>query len=436
MNSQFSILNSQFSPTTSLNPVRTVLPNGLTVISEPMPHLRSITLSIWLRAGSRHEPPQLNGVTHFIEHLLFKGTKRRTAQQIAIESDNLGGQVDAFTSRECTGFHIQTLDSRLAEGFDLLADLLLSPKFAADDFERERKVILEEMKMIEDSPEELVFEKFIGNFWPGHPLGFPIEGTEETVGSFSLKAVKTYYKSILKPQNLVISAAGNLEHGKLLELAERFFGGLKPSAQELTETAPATNRFLDNISKSGEQTHVVLGLPCPALLDEERPASNVLATLLGGGLSSRLFLKIREEEGLAYNIYSDIYGFRDVGCLLIYAATSPENLKRTVSLICAEIKKLAAQPIPVEEIERAKNQMLANFVLGLESSAARAGHLGRQEILYRELYSLDELTREIAAVTTDEVQRLVQSMFSHGALSCTALGPLGRRKITQDLISL
>jgi predicted Zn-dependent peptidase len=408
--------------------IRTELPNGLVILTERMTSIRSVTLGIWLRAGSRHEPPHLNGITHFLEHLLFKGTKNRSTRQIAIESDHLGGAVDAFTMRECTGFHIQTLDHRLAEGFDLLADLVLNPLFDPEELERERKVILEEMKMVEDTPDELVFEKFTARFWNGHGLGRPIEGTAETVESFTRDGVRQYFEKIFIPANFVITAAGNLEHDQIVELANRYFGSLPAGTAPLEEDLPHPTLFVDAINKPYEQAHLILGVVAPPLLSNFRFTCNLLSTVLGGGLSSRLFQRIREEEGLAYTVYSDVNAVHDAGCLNIYAAVSPANLRRTVELIMAEISALVHDGVSDEELQRAREQLLTGILLALESSASRAAHLARQEIVYQKVTTTEEIIQEINAVTANDVKHLAEHLFQTGKIACLTLGP-GRKAV-------
>jgi len=281
----------------------TRLPNGITVLTEHMLGLRSVTAGIWVRRGSRHETPELNGICHFIEHAVFKGTERRTARDIAVESDRLGGNLDAFTTHEMTGFAIKVADKSLPAAFDLIADLLAHPRFDQSDLEREQKVVLEEMKMVEDTPDELLGELFNAAYFPGHPLGRPIEGTEDTVSSFDHQTISSFHAREFSPENLVVAAAGNVEHERLVDLVEKSFGNSanngrdsNPAGQAPTAAAP----ILIEQKKELEQAHLILAAPWPDAKDDDRYAGSLLASVIGGGTSSRLWQTIREERGLAY----------------------------------------------------------------------------------------------------------------------------------------
>ena len=325
----------------------TKLPNGITVLSEHMPGLRSVTAGIWVRRGSRHETAKLNGICHFIEHAVFKGTQSRTARDIAIESDRLGGHLDAFTTHEMTGFAVKVADQSLPEAFDLLADLLSNPRFEPEDLEREQKVILEEMKMVEDTPDEFLGELFNAAYFPNHPLGRPIEGTRETVSSFDRETIAAFHAREFSSANLVVAAAGNVEHERLVDLVARSLNGSAreesgTSAAQTKPPAPAAPILIEQ-KKELEQAHLVIAAPWPDAKSNERYAASLLSSVMGGGTSSRLWQTIREERGLAYSVGAGGSTFSDVGVFTIYAGTSPEHLDEVVDLALEELRRVVSK---------------------------------------------------------------------------------------------
>ena len=410
-----------------MNQVRTTrLPNGLTILSEHMPELRSISLGIWLRRGSRHETSALNGMCHFIEHALFKGTQRRTAHELATESDRLGGQFDAYTSHEMTGFVAKVVDTEMPRAFDLLADLVLNPRFDADDLVKEQKVIIEEMKMIEDTPEELLTELFHAAYFPNHSLGRPIEGTEQTVSTFDSSITADFHKRNFIPSNLVVAAAGNVEHNRLVELVtQAFIGEEKSSEPEFASPAPAVAApILIERKTELEQAHLIIAAPWPSAKDPDRYAASMLGTIIGGGTSSRLWQSIREERGLAYSIGAGGNTFSDVGMFTIYAGTSPAQMDEVFDLSLHELRRIVREPVPEDELELAKQQAISSVLLSLESSGNRVSALARQEIIHGRRISPDEIIRAVQSVSSNDVQRLAQSSFTTPALSVGALGNL------------
>jgi predicted Zn-dependent peptidase len=415
---------------------REVLPNGLTVITEQMEHIRSISIGIWVKAGSRDEDPQWNGISHFIEHMVFKGTKNRSAEQIARQVDSIGGNMDAFTAKECICFNIKVLDEHLPIALDVLSDLVLNPVFDVQDISRERGVILEEIKMEEDNPDYLVHEIFTQNFWKDHPLGKPILGTRDTVKKFEQPVVLGSYSQSFAPGNLIVSAAGHLDHAQFVELAAKHFSHMKPFRNGFHSHPPkVVPRIIMRNKKSLEQVQICIGVPSHSIAHEKRYASYVLNTLLGGGMSSRLFQNIRERQGLAYAIYSDLNPYRDTGCLCVYAGTSRESAERVVGSVVSEFRKLKSEPIPEEELRRAKDQLKGSLMLSLESSTARMSNLARQEMYFDRFYGLDELIEKIGSITSEDLQEMANDYFRSDSIAVTVLGNLNGLKISRDQLA-
>jgi predicted Zn-dependent peptidase len=404
----------------------TRLPNGLTILTEHMPGLRSVSLGIWVRRGSRHESESLNGICHFIEHALFKGTHRRSAHEIASESDRLGGQLDAYTTHEMTGFAMKVVDTELERAFDLLADLLLHPRFNEDDLVKEQRVIIEEMKMIEDTPDELLNELFHAAYFPNHSLGRPIEGTEQTVSSFDQAKTVEFHRSNFAPHNLVIAAAGNILHNQLVELVARAFADVNGQAagHNASQSPDVAAPILIERKNELEQVHLIIAAPWPSAKSADRYAASMLGTIIGGGTSSRLWQSIREDRGLAYSIGAGGITYTDVGMFTIYAGTSPTQIDQVLDLSLKEVRRIVREPVAEAELQLAKDQSISSVLLSLESSSARVGALARQEIVHGRRISPDEIIRLVEAVTVADVQRVAQSCFTTPALSLGALGNL------------
>ena len=404
---------------------KTALPNGLVVISEQMPHVRSVSVGMWVRTGSRREPAELNGISHFIEHMVFKGTERRTAEEIARAVDSVGGLLDAFTAKEMICFNTKVLDEHLAVALDVLSDLVLRPLFAEEDIEKEKSVVLEEIKMDQDNPDTLVHEIFTQNFWRGHGLGKPILGTRETVPEFNRAAVQDCYGRWYAPNNMVITAAGHLEHARLLELVEKEFGGLRRGEDGEADAAPATHARITTRSKRDlEQVHICLGVPSFPLAHEKRYAGAVLNTILGGGMSSRLFQNIRERQGLAYAVFSEINPYRDTGLHSIYAGTALAKAGQVVRLVVDELRKLKEEPVGEEELRRGKDHLKGSLLLSLESTTSRMSNLARQEIYFGRFFSTDEIIAQIEAVTAEQLQQIARDLFRQERIAVTVLGNL------------
>jgi predicted Zn-dependent peptidase len=412
---------------------RTVLPNGLIVLTERMEHMRSVAMGVWTKTGSRCEPAETTGISHFVEHMLFKGTHSRSAQNIAREMDSIGGNLDAFTGKETICFNVKSLAEHVPIALDVLADLVLNPLFAAPDIERERDVILEEIKIDEDNPDILVHELFTQSFWKNHPLGMPILGTNASVARLDQGNLFDYHKARFRGGNMVLSAAGNLNHDSFTEaIAARFsavsVGGSLPELDAPEASAGVVLRK----KKALEQVQICLGVPAPPITDENRHAAILLNTVLGGGMSSRLFQTIREERGMAYSIYSDLSPYRDTGTLCVFAGTSANKALEVVSLILAEFTKLKQAPMPADELKRAKDQMKGNMLMGLESSNARMANLARQEMYFHEFFTVDEIIAKVDAVSAEDVQAMAQRLFDPARIAVTLLGRLDGVKLKQS----
>ena len=418
------------------NARRTVLPNGLTVISEEMPHIRSISAGVWIRTGSRHEAPEVNGISHFAEHMVFKGTTTRTAEMIARQVDSFGGNLDAFTAKECVCFNVKVLDEHLGDAMDVLSDLVLNPSFNDVDVKKERGVIMEEIKMDEDNPDYLVHEIFVQSFWKDHPLGRPILGTRDTVRKFGPELLFDYYKARFQAGNIVIAAAGNLKHDAFLELVTRKFSHLPALRSELQDVAPhPIAKISMRNKKSLEQVQLCIGVPSYSISHEKRYSSFILNTLLGGGMSSRLFQNIREKQGLVYSIFSELNPYRDTGCLAVYAGTSKESAPKVVQSVLREFRDLKEVPVTTEELVRAKAQLKGSLMLSLESSMARMSNLARQEMYYDRFYGMNEITDRIEAVQVEDVQKVAQEFFIADQIAVTVLGNLTGLKLSRDQIA-
>jgi predicted Zn-dependent peptidase len=412
-----------------INQIRSAkLENGLTVLTEHMPGLRSVSLGIWVRRGSRHETPELNGISHFIEHAVFKGTARRSTLDIAIESDRLGGNIDAYTSHETTGFSMKVVDESLPRAFDLLSDMLAHPRFDDEDLAREQRVIIEEMKMVEDTPDELLGELFNAAYFPNHPLGLPIEGTEKTVSSFGRCQTAAYHAREYGPRNLVIAAAGNVRHEQLVELAERAFAESQGRSGDtddvrLAEPVRAAPILIETKGEL-EQAHLIIAAPWPSATSADRYAANLLGSVIGGGTSSRLWQSIREERGLAYSVGAGVSAFSDTGVFTIYAGTSPEQLDEVLDLSLAELRRVVSEIVNDDELRLAKDQAISSILLGLESSSVRAGTLARQEIIHRRHISPEEIIRRLEEVTPGQLQEVARRFFKSESMALGALGNL------------
>ena len=404
---------------------RCIFDNGLRLLTESMPDVRSVSLGVWLRRGSRHEGEADAGIAHFTEHMLFKGTASRTAEEVAQQVDSMGGQLDAFTAKEFASYYVKVLDEHLPRAVDLLADLLRRPAFRPDDVEREKKVVLEEIKMVEDMPDDLVHELFTRSFWPDHPLGRSILGSPASVGGITGAALRAYFGRAYVAGNLVVAAAGNVEHAAVRDLIGRAFGDLPAAKEPADETSPTARAGVVVRSKEIEQSHVCLGTQAHAQGHDDRYAGYVLNTVLGGSISSRLFQNVREKRGLAYAVSSGLESYRDAGMLTVYAGCDAASTPEVVDLVVAELRDLRDRPIAAGELQRAKDHLKGNLVLGLESTTNRMSQLARSEIYFGRQIDLDESLDRLDGVAAADVQRVAADLFSNGNLAATVVGPEG-----------
>ena len=409
------------------------LKNGVRVISEEMGHVRSVSLGVWIRTGSRRETSQENGISHFIEHMLFKGTKNRSAEEIARSVDSIGGGLDAFTAKEMVSYNTKVLDEHLPIAFDVLADMVRNPLFREEDIEKEKGVILEELKMDVDNPEYLLHDIFSSNFYKDHPLGKPIIGSKDTIRAFDRDMIDSYFQRYYSPSNILITAAGNLNHAELVELARQHFEDLPVNNLLAPEVAPVPHaRLVFRNKTSLEQTHLYMGVPAYPFPHELRFACYTLNTILGGGMSSRLFQNIREKQGLAYAVYSELSMYRDTGCMAIYAGTAVETCGKVIDSIVKEFRELKENLVPAEELRRAKDNLKGNFMLGLESTSSRMGNLARQDLYFQRFFTLDEMLASIEAVTAEQVQQIAREFFNPKNITLAVLGNLGDFRIKRE----
>src|SRR5215471_934404 len=416
--------------------VRDTLDNGLRILTERMTQVRSISIGVWLTRGSRHESADRGGIAHFVEHMLFKGTARRSAEDIAQQIDSIGGQLDAFTAKEYASYYIKVLDEHLPLAIDILSDIVRNPAFHPEDIEREKKVVVEEIKMVEDTPDDLVHELFTQGFWENHPLGRPILGTRETVESFDSAQLRSYFANAYTPRNLIVSAVGNLEHSRVRDLVAEKFGSLVQTGAPLTEEPPRVVPQTVIRNKELEQSHLCVGVSSYPQNHDDRYSSYVLNTLLGGSMSSRLFQNVREKRGLAYAVFSGLSAYRDAGSFTVYAGCSNEAVGEVIDLIVEELRGVKTSAVPDAELQRSKDHLKGSLMLSLENTASRMSHLARQEIYFDRQFGLDETLQGIERVTAADVQRVATDLFRNGSLSATVLGNVNGLRIPSERLNL
>jgi predicted Zn-dependent peptidase len=397
------------------------LENGVRVLVEPMED-RPLALGVWVRVGSRDEPAHQAGIAHFIEHMVFKGTTNRTAFQISEEVDALGGYINAMTHKEYTLFHIDVLPEHLEAALDILADLVKNPRFAEEDIRKEQGVVLEEIRMTEDNPQEKVFDLFVERIWDHqHPMARPILGKAETVRRFDRPGIIEFHR-YYQPEHLIVTAAGAIAPQRVVDAVKRVFGELEPGARLPARQPPQPTKHFYIEDRDSQQANLVLGVPSVGRHDERRFALEVMNTILGGGMSSRLFKKIREELGLAYAVFSSANLFEDSGLFIIYVGTEPKNARQTVEISIEEIDRMVREPVPQSELRLAKEKLKGNILLGLETAHSRMVRLGIGE-LYQIHAPVEELVQKIEQVTSEEIQQIARELFSSDGLSLSAVGP-------------
>ncbi|HTI30326.1 MAG TPA: pitrilysin family protein [Methylomirabilota bacterium] len=412
---------------------KSVLPNGIRVLTERMPHVRSVAVGVWVETGSRHEPEPRGGVSHLIEHLVFKGTATRTAEAIARTMDSVGGQMDAFTTKEHTCFYVQVLDEHLPLAVDLLTDILLHPLFDAEELEREKQVVLQEIRMVEDTPDDVIHDIFAAQVWADHPLGRPILGTRELVTGFSREAIAEWFGAEYVPPRIIIAVAGNVTHERVLELFGAGFADFEHEARPRTAEAVTLAPSVNIVHKALEQVHLVMGFPGLPHAAPERYAMFLLNDVLGGSMSSRLFQEVRERQGLVYSIHSGAQAFADTGLLYLYAATDAQNFSKVLKSILKELREVKKAGITAEELKRAKDHLKGSLMLSLESTSSRMNRLAKHELNLGSFLTIDDMLASIDRVKHDEVQALVSEVLDEDHLALTTLGPLDRRNLPQEL---
>jgi len=402
---------------------KTLLENGIRVVSERMPSVRSVSIGVWVMVGSRDESPENNGISHFIEHMVFKGTTKRKTHEIAESLESLGGQLNAFTSRELTCYYAHILDEHLPIAVDVLADLVLNPLFDPKEIEKEKAIVSEEISNLEETPEEVIHELFMKGLFPNHPLGFSTLGTRESVERLQREDLFQYMRTHYTGTRMVVAAAGNLDHARLVELVEKYFAEVQPWG---TRKVQAPNAMLSDqrITENGSlQAHLCLGTTTYPYASEKKYGLLLLNMLLGGGMSSRLFQNIREKHGLAYSVYSFTEFLLDTGLLGIYVGTDPDKVTKCIELIQSELARLQKEPVGSDELDRAKSQLKGSLVLALENTSSRMNRLAKTEIYLEEYYSLDRILTDIGQVTPGEVNHIANELFGDHRVHVSVLRP-------------
>ena len=414
---------------------KVVLHNGIRIVTEKIPYLRSVSIGIWINSGSRDEEDKNSGISHFLEHLAFKGTEKRSARQIAFEMDSIGGQIDAFTSREYTCYSAKVLDEHLPVAIDLLSDILLNSTLKPADIDKERQVILEEFKFVEDNPADYIYDLLYQSVWSSHPLGRSILGNHESIEKIDRNKLVNHLDNHYIPKNIIIAAAGNIDECRLNELLENAFGSLNKNASSSREAPPEIKRNFIVKERELEQVHFCLGTKGLRSADESRFEGYLLNTILGGSMSPRLFQKIREDYGLAYSIHSFISPYADTGLLGIYAGTSAEFFEKVLKMSLEEFKLLMTVKVSADELKKAKEQLKGNLMLSLESSSSRMNQLAKQEMYFERFFSLDEIIDEIEKVTEEKIQRLANRLLDNSFFNLAVLGPVKKEKISIGLLT-
>jgi predicted Zn-dependent peptidase len=404
---------------------KSTLNNGIRVISERIPYASSVSIGIWVANGSRHERRESNGVAHFIEHLLFKGTDRRSSLDIAREIDSVGGVLNAFTSREYVCYYAKVLDKFLPRAVDLLTDLFLFSTFDAEEIEKERRVVLQEISMMEDTPDDLIHDLFHQHFWQGHPLGMSILGDVESVSGLTRDAIVQYKDQMYRGDDIIVCAAGNLKHDDLIRLLENHLSSVPAGNGRVASALPVYQRRIELVEKDLEQVHVCLGLKGVQQNHPKRYDAFIMNAILGGSMSSRLFQEVREKSGLAYSVYSYIASHADAGSLVVYAGASPDNSAELLEIMLRELSRFKTEPVPEAQLEAAREQLKGNLLLSLESSDNRMSRLAKNEIYFGGPLPLSEIMKSFDRVSSESIQLLANELLDNATLTLVMLGRIG-----------
>jgi len=416
---------------------KTTLNNGIRVVTEQIPHVQSISIGIWVKTGSRDEKKEENGISHFVEHMLFKGTEKRTSLEIAREIDSVGGVLNASTSREFTNFYAKVLDKDFDLAIDLLSDIFLNSLFSSQEIELERGVIFQEIKMVEDTPDEYIQDLFNQSYFSDHPLGYPILGNYQTIGQITKPAITEFFQThYLRPSRIVVSIAGKLNHERVAEKIDSTLGKIKPVKDDRVIDTPESISDTYIFSKNLEQVHLCLGTKGISQTHPIRYAGYVLNNLLGGSMSSRLFQEIREKHGLVYAIFSYLSSYADTGVFTIYAGTTHDKLLKVIELILKELRKFKERPLEKKELEKAKEQLKGNILLSCETTDNRMSRLAKGELCFGRFFPVEELLAAIDKVSVDDIQQLAQDLFQKKFFSLAALGRIEEKDISSELLDL
>ena len=400
----------------------TKLDNGIQIVTETIPFVRSISFGIWVKVGSQNETSNLNGISHFIEHMLFKGTSKRSAKDIADQMDAIGGQMNAFTTKQMTCYYTRILDDNFDKALDIMADMFLNSTFDKTEMDKEKKVIIEEINMYEDTPEELVFEIMNENVWKDSSISYPILGSIQNVQNFTQDDVKSYYANNYIPENIIITVAGNFETSSMIYKIKQYFESMTNENCLRLTAAAKYEKSIAYKKKNIEQLHLCLGFPGIKTSLEENYSIALLNTILGGGMSSRLYQKIREENGLAYSLFSYNYAYENVGLFTIYAAVNPSKAEKCIQVIMDEIKNLQSDPITNEQLSKTKEQLKATYLMSLENSSSRMNSLGKSIISYNKILTPEQIIQKIDEVGIEQLYRLIEKIFDFDSLSLAAVG--------------
>lgn len=414
---------------------KVTLDNGVRIVSEKIPYVRSVSIGIWVGTGSRNENKINNGISHFIEHMLFKGTRKRSAREIAESIDIIGGQLNAFTGKECTCFYTKTLDTHIDVAVDVLADMFFNSKFAKNDIDVEKKVIMEEIRMYEDSPEELVHDLLSETIWDGDPLGYPILGSQQCLQNIHKEMINEYVSNNYTPSNCVISVAGNFKDENLIETLCKYFSNWKVEKQE--DRSYEQVRFITDArfkEKDTEQVHICLGFNGIEHGNDKLYTLLAINNIFGGGMSSHLFQKIREEQGLVYSIYSYLSSYMNAGLFTIYAGMNPEHLSKVINLIVEEVRKLKKDGIKEEDLNKSKEQLKGNYILGLESTSSRMNSIGKSELLLGYINTPEEVLEKIDRINLDSVVEIIEKIFNIERMSFSAVGNIKKDMDFNELL--